>query len=95
VPYGSDDVFDVMSNFARSKFSPAFGAVVNMFAGKNVVGQPTDVATEATRMVIPMSVDQVVKAMQEHGATEGTALSILSIFGMGVQTYDNTKKPEK
>jgi hypothetical protein len=94
VPYGSDDVFDVMSNFARSKFSPTFGAVVNVFAGKNVIGKPTDLGTEAVRMVVPMSFGEIAGAMEEQGMTGGAAASVLTIFGMGVQTYDPRKKPE-
>lgn len=92
VPYGGATSFSVMADFARSKFSPAFGAMVNTLQGKNVVGEPTNALDEAKRMLIPMSFSEAQETMEEQGVPQGTALTILSLFGMGVQTYDPGKK---
>ena len=92
VPYGGATSFSVMSDFARSKFSPAFGAGVNLLQGRNVVGESTDVLNEAQRMIVPMSLSDLDKLLKEQGVPAGSALWILSLFGAGVQTYDPTAK---
>lgn len=91
VPYKSDTTMGVAGTFVRSKFSPAFGSLANIIDGENVVGEPTDLTTEAKRMVIPMSISEAIETMKEQGIPEGTALTILSLFGFGVQTYDMRK----
>jgi hypothetical protein len=92
VPYGSDSSGDVIFNFARSKFSPAIGSVFNILEGKNVVGEKTDILEESKRMVVPMSFSEAADTLEEQGIPKGTALTILMLFGMGVQTYDSKKK---
>lgn len=92
VPYGGATSFSVMSDFARSKFSPAFGAAVNLLQGRNVVGEETSALGEAQRMIVPMSFSEAKETMEEQGVPEGTVLTILSLFGMGVQTYDPSAK---
>lgn len=37
------------------------------------------------------AIRDIYEAMQEHGIVGGTALGILSMFGMGVQTYEESK----
>lgn len=46
---------------------------------------------ELARMVTPLAYRDIYEAMQEHGIVGGTALGILSMFGMGVQTYEESK----
>jgi hypothetical protein len=92
VPYGADDSFDVMGNFVRTKFSPIVGSAVNVVTGKNVVGEPTDVTEELKRMVIPMSLMEMKETLEAQGVPEATALIMLQLFGMGVQTYTPGKK---
>lgn len=92
VPYGGATSWSAMADFARSKFSPAFGAGVNLLQGRNVVGESTDVLNEAQRMVVPMSLSDLDKLLKEQGVPAGSALWILSLFGAGVQTYDPTAK---
>jgi hypothetical protein len=92
VPYGADDSFDVMGNFARTKFSPIVGSLVNVITGKNVVGETTDVVEETKRMLIPMSFTEMKETFESQGIPEATALTTLQLFGMGVQTYTPGKK---
>jgi hypothetical protein len=92
VPYGADDSFDVMGNFARTKFSPIVGSLVNVITGKNVVGETTDVVEETKRMLIPMSFTEMKETFESQGVPEATALTTLQLFGMGVQTYTPGKK---
>jgi hypothetical protein len=92
VPYGADDSFDVMGNFARTKFSPIVGSLVNVITGKNVVGETTDVVEETKRMLVPMSFTEMKETFESQGIPEATALTTLQLFGMGVQTYTPGKK---
>lgn len=92
VPYGADDSFDVMGNFVRTKFSPIVGSAVNVVTGKNVVGEPTDIGEETKRMLIPMSFTEMKETLEAQGVPEATALIMLQLFGMGVQTYTPGKK---
>ena len=92
VPYGGATPVSIISKFARSKFSPVLGSVTNMLQGENVIGEKVTTFGEAQRMVIPMSFGEVRKIMEEQGIPKGMALSTLALFGMGVQTYDETKK---
>lgn len=88
--YGSGG--DVLFRFLRSKLSPAVGAAVNAVEGKNIVGEPVTPESTAKSMVVPISYDDILKTMEEQGIPRGTALSLLSLFGMGVQTYEDRKR---
>jgi hypothetical protein len=79
---------DIIWRFIRSKLSPAIGSMVNLVEGEDFAGQPTDLKNEAKKMVIPMSFGSIADAMEEQGIPRGTVLSILSIFGAGLQTYE-------
>jgi len=92
VPYGADDSFDVMGNFVRTKFSPIVGSLVNVITGKNVVGETTDAVEETKRMLIPMSFTEMKETFEAQGIPEATALTMLQLFGVGVQTYTQGKK---
>lgn len=88
--YGSGG--DVLFRFLRTKLSPAVGAAVNAVEGKNIVGEPVTPASTAREMVVPISYDDILKTMEEQGVPRGTALSLLSLFGMGLQTYEERKR---
>lgn len=86
-PFGQTRL-DVAERFARSKLSPSVGAAVDLLQGENVVGEKTTALSTAKRLVIPMNIESYVEAMEDQGVPRGTALSILSLFGMGVNTYE-------
>jgi len=92
VPYGGDTTTDVTKNFLRSKLSPIVGSVFNVLEGRNVVGESTDALEELKRMVIPMSFGEAKETLEAQGIPEATALIMLQMFGMGVQTYTPGKK---
>jgi hypothetical protein len=87
VPYRGDTTWDVIGRFLRSKFSPTIGIPIDVVTGENVVGEKVTPASAALEAPVPMQFDDIYKAMKEQGIPEGAALSILSIFGMGLQTY--------
>jgi hypothetical protein len=87
IPYGAGDSADVIARFLRTKFSPIIGSAVNLATGKNVVGQPVTPTTVASDLVVPISFRDVYDSMIAQGIPGGTALGILSLFGVAVQTY--------
>jgi len=91
--YGEQDSAGLLSNFIRSKLAPVPASAVNLLQGKDAAGQPTDLMTEARRVAVPLSVMDVYQAMKSEGVPEGSALGLLGIMGMGLQTIDPKKAP--
>lgn len=92
IPYGGDNTADVIARFLRTKLAPAPGMFVDVAAGENVVGEPTTAWGMAKGAVIPLSMSDIYDTMVEQGIPAGTVLSILGIFGEGVQTYQPKEK---
>src|SRR6185369_675621 len=94
VAFGHPTSADLIARFLRTKLSPVVGDVVDVLTGKNVVGETVTPKTVAMNAVIPLSMSDIYSVMQEQGVTAGTAIAILSLFGMSVQNYDTNKKPK-
>jgi len=92
VPFGSDTSADVVARFLRSKLSPAVGGLVDIASGENVVGEKVTPLGTAGRMMTPLAFRDIYDVMRSEGVPEGTALGILSLFGMGVQHYEPRAK---
>lgn len=93
VPYGGDTSAGVIGNFLRTKLAPWPGAALDVAVGKNVIGEPVTPSGMATRMLVPITYQDILDTMEEQGIPRGTALTLLAIFGEGVQTY-NDKRPK-
>lgn len=52
-----------------------------------------DALGEVVGLMVPLSIRDVQESLAEHGIPKATALSLLSIFGLGVQTYGARLKP--
>jgi hypothetical protein len=91
VPYGGDDTYKVLAKFARTKFSPSFGAAVNIATGKDVNNKPTTAAREIGSLFVPLSMRDVLTVMEEQGVPKGTAINLLQIFGMGLQHHEDRR----
>ncbi len=85
-------VSDVIQNFLRAKLSPLLGTAVDIAEGKTVVGEKVTPASAITRNFVPLSMNDIYDVMVEQGVTRGTAITLLSIFGMGVQSYNPNDK---
>ncbi len=90
--FGQDDRGDVLVRFLRTKLAPVPGAAWDLAVRKNVVGEPVTPASAATRLVEPLAFSDIYEAMRDNGVVEGTALGLLALLGMGVQTYDPEAK---
>lgn len=92
VKFGQPDTGDVIWRFIRSKFSPAIGSAVDLASGETVVGEPVTPGSVAVNAVIPLSFRDIDETMRAQGFVKGTALSLLSLLGLGVSTYgDETR----
>lgn len=89
VPFGGDDAADVTARFLRTKLSPVIGMGVNVLSGSDVTGKPVTPETATENLLVPLALQDIYKTMVEQGVPKGTAMGLLSIFGMGLQTYDN------
>lgn len=87
VRYGREDSADVIARFLRTKLSPPLGTSMDVLSGKDVVGQDVTPQSVASRLLIPLSYQDIYDAMIAQGIPEGTAMGLLSLFGMSVQTY--------
>jgi hypothetical protein len=89
VPFGGQNVWDVLSDYERYKFAPIFGAVVNLLVGKDPVGGPSTLKTEAIGLITPLAAEEVYEAIKSEGVPSGVALSLMTLFGMSTATYGN------
>lgn len=87
VPFGGTTGMDVLSRFIRSKLAPPVGAAVDTIAGEDQSGQPVTPFSTATNLTVPLSMRDIYSAMQSEGVPKGAALGLVSLFGMGLQTY--------
>lgn len=90
--FGQDDAGDVIGRFLRSKLSPVAGTAMDIASGRNVIGEPVTPGMAATRMFVPLTFGEVYESMKEKGVGPGAAFAVLTIFGAGVQTYDEKAK---
>lgn len=94
LPYGMDNYADVLGRFVRGKLAPAPGAALNLLSGTDVVGHPVTPGSTAANMVTPLFAKDVFEAMQDLGVPRGTAVSLLGLLGMSMNTYDaNAPRP--
>lgn len=87
VPFGKGNLYDTWTKFARQKFSPWLGAAWDYGTGENVVGEKVKASDIPANLLTPLSLRDVYRVMRDQGVPAGTAMSILSIFGMGMQSY--------
>jgi hypothetical protein len=88
VQYGGKSVEDVFGQFLRSKMSPQMGMAWNIITGKNYMGKEITMLDSISQIAYPMTYGDVYDVMQEDGIPKNTALSLLTILGMGLQTYE-------
>lgn len=81
----------MIGSFLRTKLNPVAGAAVDLATGKDVTGKPVTPSGMAVRMTVPISFQDILETMEQQGVPKGTAMWILSLFGMGLQTYGDRK----
>ncbi len=94
VPIWSGGTPEVVARFMRSKLSPMFGTTLNLAAGENVIGEPVTLKNATASLTVPLAMRDVFETTVEQGLPKGAALSLLAIFGMGMQTYGSQMTPK-
>lgn len=89
VPRNGMKTPDVISRFLRTKLSPWLGSTIDFLAGENVGGEEVTPSSLTAQSVVPLSMRDVYGVLREQGLPRGAALSLLTIFGMGLQSYEN------
>jgi hypothetical protein len=94
-PFSQRNISNIYTDFVRSKLSPIPSAVWNAQQGKKVTGEPTTITKEALGLITPMSGNDIVDALKEHGVVGGTLLGLIALFGDSVNTYSTKVKPAR
>ncbi len=85
--FGKKTGLDQTFNFFRSKLAPVPSSIVNLLAGKDIVGQPANIQTEALKQIIPLYLKDVAETVKEEGPLGALTTGIPAMFGVGVQSY--------
>lgn len=86
VPYKGDTIWSTAGRFLQSKLTPVLGMAGAYWEGKDFVGKPKGWET-VLQDIAPLSFGDIYQAMTEEGVPAGTALSMLSLFGIGLQVH--------
>jgi len=81
--------------FGVSKLAPYPAITARFIDGEAYGGKQFSFKDELVNAHMPMTYGDVYDAMVEQGVAKGTAIAVLAIFGMGVQTYDENAKRER
>lgn len=82
-----ESVSNTVKRFARSKASPTVGTLINLDQGKDMVGDPVTLQSEAVKLALPLYVQDMKDVYDEGGATGVITSAVPAVFGVGVQTY--------
>lgn len=100
--FGQDNWADVAVRFGRSKLHPIPGSVLNLMQGRDLVGQPATIKSEAINFVAPMTYPDIYDALRAQDVDDGTAITLLALLGAGINTYQEKeaklkamKQPQK
>lgn len=61
---------------------------MNLVTGETMLGEEVTLLNSVVQMAYPITYGDIYKTMQEEGMPTNVSLSILSLLGMGLQTYD-------
>ncbi len=78
-----------IGRFVRQKLAPVPAAALDLRLGRNVVGQRITPQEVGLNVLSPLFLRDVVEVMKDVGVPKGTALSLLGLMGMSMQTYGN------
>jgi hypothetical protein len=81
---------DIVQRFAEGKLAPVPSFVVSLLKQQDSTGEPVNIPKEIGQRFVPMVLQDTYDLAQE--SPELIPASVLSIFGVGVQTYADRKK---
>lgn len=81
---------DIVQRFLEGKLAPIPSFVMTILKQQDQAGKPVDVPKEIRERLIPMIMQDLYDLSQENPAL--LPFGLAGVFGVGVQTYQNTKK---
>lgn len=93
--FGKETRYSKLLDFLRSKYSPVAAYAANALDGENVVGEEFDAVKNGYESFIPLFIQGLMDNIEEHGSVQGTIMSVPSVFGVGVQTFEPKKSKGK
>ena len=92
--FGKADIQELLSDFGFNKLAPLPSTAIKLRQGHDQIGQKYGLKDVLIDTVTPITYRDIYQTMKEQGIPEGTIMSVLAIFGMGVQNYEKqTKQP--
>lgn len=88
-PYGETRA-DVLMRFARGKLAPVPAETIDLLKGRDVTGNPVTLESEAAKN-LPLVLMDIKQAYDDGGVKSALGVGVPSMFGVGVQTYGDTK----
>ena len=90
------DAFDrtqgeVTGSFVRSKLSPVLGMMFDLHSGEDMVGQPVTKSSAVLNAALPLSSRDIWEIWKTQDVPKSSAMTMLSLLGMGVNTYGMRK----
>ena len=86
--YSKDTQLSVVGDFFRSKLAPIPSAVIDYYAGENMIGDPFNLSNTIISRIFPLVGQGIYESSKQDGWLFAiTATGIPSILGVGVQTY--------
>jgi len=86
VPYGGDLASDIMRDFVEYKASPLSSNSIN-FINKKTFSGPLTWQKVMDDKTFPITIRDIFEAFQEEGINASVAVSMMSFFGAGLNTY--------
>lgn len=84
---GQRSRYDVVLSFARGKLSPVPATVVDVLAGKTMMGEDVTFESKAVNSLMPLIVSDIKSAVYDKGVSGILTAGIPATFGIGVQNY--------
>lgn len=84
---------DILERFVEYKEAPIFSFLTGLLKGQDFEGKPINVPKEIGARFIPMALQDIYDIAKDDPTL--LPLSVLGIFGIGIQTYGQTPIPFK
>jgi len=86
-PYKGDTMGTVGLRFLSYKANPGLAVGWSILSGETEFDGPTTPWTVLEGSLMPMSFEDIRKAIEDQGLSRGAALTMIGLIGMGVQVY--------
>jgi len=90
---GFTDPVKEVGFFIAGKAPPLTRTTLNVIAQKNMVGQETDIATEAAKYKMPLAIGQIQKQIERDGLAALFRESLLTYIGINAKDSRDYAKP--